>query len=77
MQAAQKEMRVIQQNQQVQIAEIREVLMAQFFRGSLERFEQRTQAIEGRTDQMAEEMKEIRLEIRDLRRDFLEEFLQC
>jgi uncharacterized protein YukE len=74
MQAAQKEMRVIQQNQQVQIAEIREgqALMAQFFRESLERFDQRTQAIERRTDQVAEEMKEIRQEIRDLRRDFLE-----
>ncbi len=75
MQSAQKEMRVIQQNQQVQIAEIREgqALMAQFFRGSLERFD--TAAIERRTDQMAEEMKESRQEVRDLPRDFLE-FLQ-
>ncbi len=77
MQAAQQEMQVIQQNQQVQIAEIREgqALMAQFLRGSLERFDQRTQAIERRTDQMAAEMKESRQEVRDLPRDFLE-FLQ-
>ncbi|MGY2836782.1 hypothetical protein [Thermostichus sp. MS-CIW-41] len=76
-----QELQAAQQNQQVLIQELREgqAMLAQFFREALDRFdertraiERRTEALERRTDQMAEEMREIRQEIRDLRRDFLE-----
>ncbi|WP_414407792.1 hypothetical protein [Synechococcus sp. R55.7] len=81
MQAAQQELRLVQQNQQVLIQELREgqAMLAQFFRESMDRFdertraiERRTEALERRTDEMAREMREMRQEIRDLRRDFLE-----
>ncbi|MFS8886490.1 hypothetical protein [Synechococcus sp. H70.2] len=57
-------------NRQVLIQEVREgqAMLAQFFREALDRFDERTRAIERRTDEMVAEMKEIR----DLRRDFLE-----
>ena len=76
-----QELQAAQQNQQVLIQELREgqAMLAQFFREALDRFdertraiERRTEALERRTDEMAEEMREIRQEIRDLRRDFLE-----
>ncbi len=65
------------QNHEVLIAEIREgqAMLAQYFRESLDRFDERTRAIERRTDEMSTEMQETKQEIRDLRRDFLE-FLQ-
>jgi hypothetical protein len=76
-----QELQAAQQNQQVLIQELREgqAMLAQFFREALDRFdertraiERRTEALERRTDEMAREMREMRQEIRDLRRDFLE-----
>ena len=76
-----QELQAAQQNQQVLIQELREgqAMLAQFFREALDRFdertraiERRTEALERRTDEMAQEMREMRQEIRDLRRDFLE-----
>jgi phage-related minor tail protein len=76
-----QELQAAQQNQQVLIQELREgqAMLAQFFREALDRFdertraiERRTEALERRTDEMAKEMREMRQEIRDLRRDFLE-----
>ena len=76
-----QELQAAQQNQQVLIQELREgqAMLAQFFREALDRFdertraiERRTEALERRTDEMAQEMQEMRQEIRDLRRDFLE-----
>ena len=76
-----QELQAAQQNQQVLIQELREgqAMLAQFFREALDRFdertraiERRTEALERRTDEMAKEMREMRQEIRDLRRAFLE-----
>ncbi|MFT0727125.1 hypothetical protein, partial [Synechococcus sp. F70.1] len=63
--AAQQEMRLVQQNQQLLIQELREgqAMLAQFFREALDRFDERTRAIERRTDEMAKEMREMRQEI--------------
>jgi hypothetical protein len=51
LQAAQQEMRLVQQNQQLLIQELREgqAMLAQFFREALDRFDERTRAIERRT----------------------------
>jgi hypothetical protein len=55
LQAAQRELRLVQQNQQVLIQELREgqAMLAQFFRESMDRFDERTRAIERRTGSAA------------------------
>jgi predicted nucleic acid-binding Zn-ribbon protein len=67
LQNQQAQIHELRQNQQAQINEIREgqAMIAQLFREALDRFDERTRAIERRTDEMSQE-------IRDLRRDFLE-----
>ncbi|MGY2793586.1 putative nucleic acid-binding Zn-ribbon protein, partial [Thermostichus sp. MS-CIW-36] len=61
-----QELQAAQQNQQVLIQELREgqAMLAQFFREALDRFdertraiERRTEALERRTDEMAQEMR--------------------
>ncbi len=83
-----RELQAGQQNQQVLIQEVREgqAMLAQFFREALDRFDERTRAIERRTEALERRTEalerrtealerrtdEMAAEMRDLRRDFLE-----